>query len=171
MILKGTANWFRTIQAFQRPSPEPQPRQNPVANMKLISILLVSPLSVLALPGTSPNGASPAAFDTNAAAARTCYLHNEALDQDVGCDQDPNTARRVRRVRGGDRPVVTCIATGRKVTWKFASGTTTSDRWDYVDSWGCWIWAGFTQIGCESELHLLICWGGHAANVIWVQTV
>jgi len=123
--------------------------------MKLLSILLASPLTILALPGTSPDGATPAVLDTNAAAARTCYLRSEALDQNVGCDQDPYTARRVRRVTGGDRPVVTCVTKGRKVSWNFSSGTETSDKWDFVESWGCYIWSGFTQYGCERELPFL----------------
>ncbi|KAF1839016.1 hypothetical protein BDW02DRAFT_644132 [Decorospora gaudefroyi] len=96
----------------------------------------------IALADASPNPAAEAVENLEAQADNWCWLNSDALKNDPqGCDTTPFSGSRKRGVTGGDRFGVRCTARGRSVNGY--------NKWDYVPGWGCWIWAGWTQIGCE----------------------
>ncbi|EMD91924.1 hypothetical protein COCC4DRAFT_144783 [Bipolaris maydis ATCC 48331] len=109
------------------------------------AILFFLPLVATASPLSSPNPDAEAVAELLPRADATCYLHSEALPSQ-GCDTTPFSGSRKRTVTGGDRFGVRCTARGKP--W----GSQGYTKWDWVPGWGCWIWAGWTQIGCENGL-------------------
>jgi hypothetical protein len=72
-----------------------------------------------------------------------CWLNSDALKSDPhGCYITPFSDTSRRGVTGSDRFNVHCTALGRE-------GYSGYDKWDWVPGWECWIWAGWTQEGCE----------------------
>ncbi|KAF2821096.1 hypothetical protein CC86DRAFT_245614, partial [Ophiobolus disseminans] len=95
-----------------------------------------------ASPLTTPN--LNAATDALLARDNNCYLNSDALKNDPqGCDSTPFSGSRKKDVTGASRFGVSCTAKGKSFR---VSGYT---KWDYVPGWNCWIWAGWTQEGCE----------------------
>ena len=110
-------------------------------------ILLLLPLAATASPLSSSNPSAEVVSDLLPRADNWCWLNSDALKNDPqGCDTTPFSGNRKRGVTGGDRFGVRCTARGK------AFGSNGYNKWDYVPGWGCWIWAGWTQEGCESGL-------------------
>lgn len=112
--------------------------------MKLTSsFIALLPLVVIATPAPAPEPAAEAVSNL-LPRANPCYLNSDALKNDPqGCDYNPTDGVRKRGVTGGDRFSVSCTRTGKRIN--------NNAKWDYVPAWGCWIWSGWTQIGCESK--------------------
>jgi hypothetical protein len=117
--------------------------------MKLTaSLITLLPLAVVATPITSPNPSTEAITNLLPRADARCYLNSDAIrTQPQGCDTSPTSGVRVRGVTGGDRFGVRCTASGRSING--------NNKWDWVPGWGCYIWSGWTQIGCESKCYVV----------------
>ena len=110
------------------------------------TILFLLPLVATASPLSSRNPTAEVVSDLLPRADNWCWLNSDALKNDPqGCDTTPFSGTRKRGVTGGDRFGVRCTARGK------AFGSNGYKKWDYVPGWGCWIWAGWTQEGCESK--------------------
>ncbi|OAK95531.1 hypothetical protein IQ06DRAFT_60546 [Phaeosphaeriaceae sp. SRC1lsM3a] len=106
-------------------------------------LLLALPVLIGAVPLTTPN--LDPTTKTLLGRDNNCYLNSDALINDPqGCDSTPFSVSRLKDVTGASRFGVRCTARGRS----FRGYT----KWDYVPGWNCWIWAGWTQEGCESGL-------------------